>query len=74
MPEPLQSDLDMPLEIRIDNINQDVTLTCTAEITYPRANDTDIVSTVTLFKISLKNISENLPVSLRYDSEQGLLY
>lgn len=74
VPEPLQSDLDMPLELRIDNINQDVTLTCTAEITYPRANDTDIVSTATLFKISLKNISENLPVSLRYDSEQGLLY
>lgn len=83
--EKQQSDLDMPIQLTFNNLNtssdNDLTIKCAASVTYKyktingqtEVTEQEVTNTAPLFEIKLKNIKEK-NISLKYDSEQGLLY
>ena len=73
------SDLDYPFEITLPYLYlEDVTtngvLLAQATLVYAENGHTIVQNTKPLFKISLKNVTSDTSISLKYNSEHGILY
>lgn len=73
------SDLDYPFEIKLphlylNDLTENGVLLAQATLVYVKDGVTLVQNTKPLFKISLKNIDSNTSISLKYNSEHGILY